>query len=944
MNFTKHFCTTLMLMLSFSAFGQSVISGKVIDEALGEGLISAYVYIESLDKTAATDFDGKYTLEVAPGTYTLKVSYIGYTDKVIEDVVVGVDETKYVDILMSEATEMIEEVVVKAKAITRSENAVLMLQKKSYKIQDGISSQEMAKLSVGSVASAMKKITGATVQDGKYLNVRGLGDRYSLAQLDGIQLPSVDPYKNSAQLDFIPTNIIDNIIASKTFTPDQPGTFTGGNVTIKTKTFPERETFSAGVSFGYNTESSFNKDFLKSKRAKYDYLGYDDGSRKLNPAFLDKNNQEFMNNLVYLKAKLGHPGIAEGADKMNKLVNYDFVADRKTSPLNHGVGFSYGNAYNFGDEASPQQIGLILSLKYGRSYTHKDQQTRASYGINGGLRKFGDYRVDNSVETPSINGFVGIAYRPNSNHEISLKNIYNHQTAIGSRYVKGEDGQNIQRPSFKLGRDNTFQQLDLNLTSLAGRHNLGQLEVNWVGSVIQSSRYEPELAYLSSQYNEETGKEGIPAANVAPPLLYWRDIADQSYSGKVDLKYNIPSAWKLELKTGGLYSHKDRNSDEFALNVDSSPDAPQYNGKNIREFFDVKNAGIIGNYENGNSKIGNFLINYTNPKNSYKGNTGVTAAYVMLAGKPSDYVRFVTGLRAEYTTIFAQSKIVQTIDVVKPDDTNTGEIKSLDYLPSASIIVNPNDNSNIRVSYARTIARPGLREIAPFASWDPILSIFYLGNPKITTTNIDNYDLRWELFMQPGEILAVSAFYKDFTNPISLSVKPASNTEFQYVNVESGQVSGIEMEFRKNLVALSPALEGLKFGGNFAIIRSKMDIPENARFKPAKRTFVGQSPFLANANLTYSFPNSSLETTVSYNYIGRRLASLGDQAPDTYADPFNTLNAVVSFKLGVVDIKLGALNLLNNNVRQSLIFEKETYITSDYKKGRTFNVGLSYKY
>lgn len=937
------------LILLFSIFclyinAQSVISGKIYDENSGEGLISAYIYVDGTDKAAATDFDGKYAIEIEPGVYKVKLTYIGYADKYVEDIIVKSGETTYLDISMSEGSENLEEIVVKASAIERSENAVLTLQRKSYKIQDGISSQEMSKMSVGNVASAMTKITGATVQDGKYLNVRGLGDRYSIAQMDGIILPSVDPYKNSAQLDFIPTNIIDNIIASKTFTPDQPGTFTGGNVTIKTKSLPERETFSAGISVEYNTVNNLNNQFLSNTRGKYDFLGYDDGSRALDPAFLDKNNAGYLVSTVPLLSRIGKTEISEGANRLSKLVTYEFDSKRTTSPMDHGINLSYGNSYK---TKRGHEIGLIFAGKYNRSYTHRENQIRNQYSIVGELQNFGSYIVDQSIESPTINGFAGLSYKFNSNHYLTLKNIYSHQTEISSRQIIGEDGQNIIAPLYKLGKDNTFTELSLNLTSLSGSHNFpkaGGLNVEWTAATIKSNRYEPELAYLSTQFDAETNLETIPEANVAPPLLFWRDIDDMNYSGKVDLTLPIPAFWNMELKSGAMYEMKTRNSDETSLNIATGNDGTKFSGGNIANFFSQENAGIVGQYDDGDNIIGNYFVDYTNPKNSYKGTSAISAGYFMAIFNPFDNFKFVAGVRAENTDIFAQSKIVQNIESVVADSTNTGIIKSLDFLPAASMIFNISDKQNFRLNYSKTIARPSLREIAPFASWDPILSIFFLGNPNLGITDIYNYDARWEWFLNPGEIIALSVFYKDFNNPISLSVRPASNTEFQFVQVESGSVSGFEVEFRKNLELISPALKDFKVGGNFAFIRSSMNIPANSRFIPENRTFEGQSPFLANANISYSKESIGFQSTLAYNYVGRRLSSLGNQAPDNYLAPFNTLNLTINQQIKNYSINFSANNLLNNNVTESLIYKGQEYVTDSYLKGISFKMGVTYKY
>ncbi len=243
----------LMLFAILQVAAQGTISGTISDLSTGETLIGANVVIDGTSTGTSTDFDGKYQFDAPAGTYTIFISYIGYQDKRVEGVVIQDNQVTYLDVSLSDqAIDLGVEITVTAAAIERSENAILLLQRKSDKIQDGISSQEMSKFAVSDAAGAMKKVTGATVQGGKYINIRGLGDRYSLTQLNDLVIPSTDPYRNAAQLDLIPTSLLENIITSKTFTPDQPGNFTGGNVNIKTKSFPEQFTFTISASAGYN--------------------------------------------------------------------------------------------------------------------------------------------------------------------------------------------------------------------------------------------------------------------------------------------------------------------------------------------------------------------------------------------------------------------------------------------------------------------------------------------------------------------------------------------------------------------------------------------------------------------------------------------------------------------------------------------------------------------
>ncbi|MEL6926482.1 MAG: carboxypeptidase-like regulatory domain-containing protein, partial [Bacteroidota bacterium] len=278
----------ILAFLPFLLNAQGTISGTILDEKYGDPLIGANVVIEGTTTGASTDFDGKYSFDLEAGTYNIVMSYIGYQDKTIQEVIVKEGEITYLDgALSDEAQELDLNVVVKAKAIERSENALLMLQRKSDKIQNGISSQEMSRLAVGNAAKAMGKVTGTSVVDGKYVYVRGLGDRYSIAQLNGLMLPSIDPYRNSVQLDLIPTSLLDNIITAKNFTPDQPATFTGGNLNIKTKSLPEREIFKVSISTEFNPQNNLIDNFLTyDDGVDTDWLGYG-AAQRARPDFLD---------------------------------------------------------------------------------------------------------------------------------------------------------------------------------------------------------------------------------------------------------------------------------------------------------------------------------------------------------------------------------------------------------------------------------------------------------------------------------------------------------------------------------------------------------------------------------------------------------------------------------------------------------------------------------
>lgn len=943
----------LLLVFVFTASliyaQQGTISGIILDGETAETMISVPVIVVGTEIVRTTDLDGKYSVQLDPGTYDLKFTYIGYQDKVVTDIIVRANEITDLDILMTTSTLEMEEVVVTAKAIERTENALMMLQRKSDKIQDGISSQEMSRMAAGTVAAAMNKITGTSIQDGKYVVVRGLADRYSLSQLNGLPMPSIDPYRNSAQLDMLPTRLLDNIITTKTFTPDQPGTFTGGNVDINTKSFPEKETFSIGFSLGYNSQNNLRDDFLTYEGGENDYWGYGKSTRNRPEILSSELFKQYGDKNAELKARFGDSLSAAVINDVASKMSFQFDTSHGHSFLDHGISLSYGNSFPTGRNSS---LGLILSSSFKQEYEHHPQSMQASWFVfdiaAGDLMNSGYYTKTESSLNPVVNGFGGIAYKFSDFHQVDLKLMYNHNARKGTVYLYGEDGNNIIAPSYKLGRALSWQERGMINYQLTGAHHfptLGEVELEWRTSIVEATCEEPNNRFFSSQYNAESNNEGIPLANVNDPFYFWRTLSDDIKVGAADI--SIPFYKKLnegnKIKVGGLLSRKDRDFDEYRYIVTTSQNAVKYTG-DFETFFGDNNTGLIrvDKGSNGANKyiIGNFINEATRIENSYKGHEMVSAVYAMVTISPVDKLKLIGGVRMESTDIFVQSKIVDIIGEI-PDSSNTGSIDAMDFLPSINIVYSLNDAMNLRAGYTQTLARPNLREIAPFASFDPLIDEFFIGNPDLVTTDIRNVDLRWEWFLQPGELMAISAFYKSFDNPISLQYLNSSNPEFQFTNVRGGTISGLEFEIRKSLAFIDAALENFKITANLALITSSMDVIAQSGLEPEERPFEGQSPVLSNITLGYVEPVSGLDCQLAYNYTGDRLAIIGRESPDIYERAFSSLDAIISKTFGNVSFRLAAGNLLNSKYTTSSEYQGTEYLTKQYTKGRSFSLSVA---
>ena len=263
-HFQKLTITTGLLLISLLAQAQTgTIRGKVIDDANAESLIGVTVLVKGTSKGATTDLDGNFAIKIEPGTYNLQISYVSYKATNISDVQVSEGEiTAIGTIRLQESVETLTEVTVTAEAIKSSETALLTVKKKSANLLDGISSESFSRMGDGSAASAIKRVTGVAIQDGQYVYVRGLGDRYTKTLLNGMEVPGLDPDRNALQIDIFPTNIIGNIMVYKTFTPDLSADFVGGMVNIETSEFPEEKTFNISASVEYNPDMHFNSDYL----------------------------------------------------------------------------------------------------------------------------------------------------------------------------------------------------------------------------------------------------------------------------------------------------------------------------------------------------------------------------------------------------------------------------------------------------------------------------------------------------------------------------------------------------------------------------------------------------------------------------------------------------------------------------------------------------------
>lgn len=926
------------------------ITGTVVDAESGETLIGVSVVIEGTIKGAATDIDGVYTIRnVEPGTYNLVVSYISFTSQTITGVEVESGQTVKLDVTLQPETELLEEVVVTADAILNNEAGLLRQRQKSVAFSDAISSESISKTGAGDAAGALKKVVGASVVGGKYVYVRGLGDRYSTAQLNGAELPSADPDKNAFQLDLIPSNVIENIVTLKSFTPDKPGNFSGGLVDITTKDFPEQMLFNISTSVGYNTRTTFEDGFM-GESGGTDLLGYDDGGRDIpdivaNTETIPEYGDSF---LQFDEEHVVNSGIL---DTVSRAFNNEMVPTSRTIPLNTGLSVSIGNQF----QIAGKEFGYILGLSHKVSYDAYLDGESGYYQLVGNLEdgttlntnsNYSDTKTDQNVD---LGGLASLSFKPNSNNKLTASWLRTQSGTNQGRILSGYREEPAQ------GGYNSYNSTAIFYTErklislqLRGEHvipALNNLKIDWQGTTSENELNQPDIRFFEYGLRTQDSTYSVSRAIFQRPQRYFRTLTETNKNAFVDitLPFNLGSG-SGNIKTGGYHLEGERSFDETRYAYEQDQISLNSYEEDFAGFFGA--TGIDQEQTEGSNFFiyyNNYIQNRTNPTNSYNGNREIQAAYLM-AEIPFGDLRLIGGARYETTLIE-----VASVDTTAP----TGKIDVEDLLPSVAAIYSLRDDMNLRLSYSKTLARPNYREIAPFSGFDAFGGFVNVGNPDLRRTVITNYDARLEWFPQSGEIIAVSGFYKMLEDPIERIFLTDRVRTRSWQNVEEGTVYGVEFEVRKNLGFLTSSLENLSLATNLTLVHSEVNVPEE-EYEIAivsdpdfsrTRNLYGQSPFIVNLDLSYLNPKYDFTVDFNSNIFGDRLSDVTLGAnPDVFERSYLTSDLIIAknFK-GNLSAKFTVGNIFDQRVESTSRLNGEEYRFNSYYKGRSLSLSVSYK-
>jgi TonB-dependent receptor len=975
----------LLLLGSSTGLAQTgTLVGTVIDEDFSEGVIGANVSIAGTELGAVTDLDGNYRIANIPiGTYEVVFSYIGFATQRITGVEITAGETERIDVTLGEDVQVLGEVVVEARLIRNNEAALLRDRQNAAAVSDAISAETISKSGASDAADAMERVTGASVVGGKFVVVRGLGDRYSNTQLNGASVPTADPDRRSVQFDLFPSNLLENIVTLKTFTADQPGNFSGGLVDIRTKSFPDDFELRFSASSGFDTQTQFQDEFLTTSGGGLDLLAMDDGTREL-PDFLNQPLPAFNP-----RRARTDPVQAQQLNDVARAFGQTFDLRRAEGPINQSYAASLGNRHDFGRDA----LGYVLSLNWGRSAGFYDEGRVERYTFNARNPETGELSIrpqllledSRGTEEVSWGGIANFTYRLGARNEFGLNSLYSRSAEQEARLLQGFFPEQFDSSRVFVDRALAYTERDLYSVQLRGRHQFPALAgatAEWNGTIGRNTIDEPDQRFFANTINTlNRNGEIIRAYNtsvvgVNGQSRFFRSTEEDVTGGKLDLTVPATLASRpVQIKFGGRYDRTTRTATERRFNYQF--DDIEF-GAGEDGLGDV--AGVFGQIgvtdttrfdAQGNPtrfQIGAYIVDESRQPlvlgNNYDGELEVLAGYGQVEAEPFERLRVILGARYETTdqNLLTQQVDSTIISAVTGDTTivfTERDNSTRDWLPSLNLVYALTDNMNLRGAATRTLARPTFLELSPGARLDFGLGEIIQG-ADLDRTLITNYDLRWEWFTAPGDIVALSGYHKDFTDPIE-RIFLGNNGILSYRNVDQAEVYGLEFEARQSLSRLLPALSdtpvlrNLNAGFNASLIRSSISIDslELAQRRgvdpdaPDSRELQGQSPYILNADLAYENLETGTNLGVYFNVFGRRLSrvSLGG-TPDIYEEAVPQLDFTASQRLpGQFSLKLAVKNILGADFEEVYNLAApgggEAFF-SRRNRPTSFSIGLSY--
>ncbi|MBK7763333.1 MAG: TonB-dependent receptor [Bacteroidetes bacterium] len=865
----------IFLLIGTTTFAQKgIITGKLIDSQTGVPLDGGSIFLIEKSISALSDQNGVFIFnKLQAGNYSVKCRYLGYVEKIVTDINVRENENKEINISLSKTSKELKGAVsvsTRVKGAGETVATLLVAQKNSANVSDGVSAESIKKTPDRSSSDVIKRVTGASIQNDKFAIIRGLNDRYNASFINGAPLPSTESDRKAFAYDIFPSGIIDNLVIYKTATPDKTAEFGGGIIEISTKSTSSKPITIISISQGYNNLITGKKSYVSEMKGRRDWLGLDDGTRAL-PSGIPSDKQGFINSST--EDKLGYAKL-------------------------------FGK-YKWGVKEADTKPNMSLQVVKSLNIKLKEKQFISSlFSVS--------YNRSNSFLTGERNGYNGSGNITDSNYapvhdKKYIDSVYNEEviwSALGNVGIKINNKNNISwKNNLSINTDNTLvkrggyadytfdttvvlKEIFRNFVSdkifnsqLIGEHQIGKFKtkLNWIVAYSKVDRRTPFQAISNNnQILTDVASQGRNGTM----------ISANSQENLKTAKFDISQPFKLfegsdnMFKMGFGYLARERNYTNrvlgFAQAITGNPYEVDYSILNLPydQMFLTQNLGLLSN---GKATI---LVNdATVPNSAYDASSSTLHAYLMNDQRYKKF-RLIYGVRMESFNqkLVAAQRGLGAINI---------NYTKVDYCPSANLVYSLTEKTNIRLSYSKTLNRPEYRELANFGFPDYLSGFFVAGDSNLKRARLNNFDVRYEIFPGRAQLLSVSAFHKAIQNPIEFSTSSFYPGEAQYVQSKSATITGAEIEFRVLLSTLfnkqneKSLLNRFTLSGNGTITRSMVSVG-NSLDSISSRSLQGQSPYIINFALSYVGDSSGLSYTFSLNRIGKRLAIAGSNILPEY--------------------------------------------------------------
>ncbi len=932
------------------------VRGVVTDEN-GEPIVGANVVEVNSYKGAVTGFDGDFELVLPPGEYTFRISFVSFQTQEITKVEVVSGEVTPLPVILKEENLEIEGVVVTAEYKRSSVEAIIAKQKATVSMIDGLSGDMIKKTSDNNVAQTLKRIVGVNVSKGKYVVIRGMGERYNNVELNGASMPSTEPNRRNFAFDVLPTAIVDNVVVAKTFTPDMQGEFSGGLVRVNTLSIPTKKFLKLSTGSGFNTQST-GRDFYSNTRYKGDYfLGSDERgwfNKKWNDDYLETSGLYFDNR------HKGDPTIADKAyqqmKEMGKVIPNHWGKQVYSGIPTQSYALQWGMPIELNNESS---IGFVTSVNY------RHEEKREDY----------DYRTfDNEATSDdgvkcnfitNIGALFNVGWK-NAKNKINWKNLYNYRFdhLNWSRTLIYDNEPYDRIREYHNPQDNTIRQ-----SRLEGIHKIfnEKIEIDWFGDYNHLHRNTPESRLIDGAYNG-IGNDGKRVINWTSynsnqnihksTHIYSSSLKETKYNigGNIKIKFNLLKQSHF-LKTG--YWGTFRNADFYQGRFLTSNRPGEDN-------IPAQDIWTSENYQNDEFyyAIDRYNLN-VNGANKYNGDQDIHATYVMGNFKLLKKLELTGGIRLENTKMTMSS--IQQMEIGGDFIDTTLTWKEEQWLPATTLTYNISKKLKIKGAYGKTIGRPDFRERTGIIYYDLDRGTRVRGARGVKNALIDNYDLRFEWYPSNSEIFSVNLFYKEFHEVIENFIRQNENSfSIFYVNLDRAITKGIEINLRKTFNIL-PLKSTLVISGNTTLMEGNVEFSGDVLYGDKldsvkkERLIMGLAPKSYNAAIEWN--SKFIGLSVNYNQTGRILlqASGGTKTKDEYRATREVVSAQLRFKLlkERLGVKFNGSNLLNEPIINYNNFQPDASIEDqnkdlDYNKGdkvtykgyvgRSYSMSISYTF